>query len=54
MSVQNHIAALKKKHADLDDEIRAAEARPGSDDLEIAALKKEKLRIKDEIHQLST
>lgn len=52
MSVEGHIAALKSKHEVLESKIHEAENNLGIDDLEIAELKREKLRIKDELHQL--
>ena len=44
-----HMTALETKHEDLDTRIRAEHGRPASDDLEIVRLKKEKLRLKDEL-----
>ena len=44
-----HLTALEMKHETLDARIRAEHGRPSSDDLEIARLKKEKLRLKDEL-----
>ena len=40
-------AALETRHETLDARIQAEHQRPSSDDLEIARLKKEKLRLKD-------
>ena len=54
MSMSSHIESLKRKHQDLDDLIHSAEKAPGVDDLELARLKKEKLRIKDEISRAMT
>ncbi len=52
MSVEGHVAALKAKHEHLEAKIHEAENNPGIDDLKIHEMKKEKLRIKDELHQL--
>lgn len=49
MSVQEHIEALRSKHLDLKQEIEEENQRPHPDDLRIAELKRQKLRIKDEI-----
>ncbi|MGB0508343.1 MAG: YdcH family protein [Pikeienuella sp.] len=53
MSVSSHLVELRRKHAVLEEKIEAEARSPGSDDLDIAALKKEKLRLKDEITKLS-
>lgn len=49
MAVQEHIEALRTKHLDLKHEIEEENQRPHPDDLRIAELKRQKLRIKDEI-----
>jgi hypothetical protein len=46
---QNHVSALRGKHAALDQEITKEEARPISDTILIHQLKKEKLRLKEEL-----
>ncbi|NRB05650.1 MAG: DUF465 domain-containing protein [Rhodobacteraceae bacterium] len=53
MSVQAHLEELKKKHETLSGEVEAAQRSPGMDDLKIAAMKKAKLRLKEEITRLS-
>lgn len=53
MSVQSHVAELRKKHQHLSDEVERAQRMPGTDDMAIAAMKKEKLRLKEEIERLS-
>ena len=53
MSVQSHVAELRKKHQHLSDEVERAQRAPGSDPLSIANMKKEKLRLKEEIERLS-
>lgn len=52
MSIENRISALKKKHEAVDNEIRSLELRPGADELSIAALKRQKLALKDELSNL--
>jgi hypothetical protein len=53
MSVPEHVESLKSKHADLDRLISEEEARPHPDDALLTQLKRQKLRIKDEIAQLA-
>lgn len=53
MTVQSHVAELRKKHQHLSDEVDRAQRSPGSDDLALSALKREKLRIKEEIERLT-
>lgn len=44
--------ALQAEHRRLDEQIAALLARGGTDQLEIARLKKRKLRLKDEIERM--
>lgn len=44
-----HLQALKAKHAALDEEIAKEMARPLPDDTLISSLKRQKLKIKEEI-----
>jgi len=46
-----HLTALESKHAGLDARISAENQRPLPDAATIAQLKKEKLRLKDEIER---
>ena len=46
------LAALKADHRRLDDEIAALIAEGAADQIEIARLKKRKLRLKDEIERM--
>jgi hypothetical protein len=54
MSLAAHIAELSEKHRTLESKIQEELARPGSDDSQIVRLKKEKLRLKDEMNKLRT
>ena len=54
MSVENHVAELKKKHEHLSEMVERAQRAPGSDDLQIAEWKKQKLKIKEEITRLQS
>ena len=53
MSVTEHLDSLKAKHLDLEQLIEQEEARPRPDEVKIHELKRQKLRIKDEIAQLA-
>ena len=46
------LEALQAEHRRLDGEIRALSSEPTGDQLEIARLKKRKLRLKDQIQQI--
>jgi hypothetical protein len=52
MTVQSHIAELKRRHADLEREIEDALAHPSMDTLRVTELKRRKLHLKDEIARL--
>lgn len=52
MSVQAHLGELAAKHRALEAELEDAMSHPASSDAEIAALKRKKLRIKDEMTKL--
>ena len=54
MSVTEHIAALQKKHAELETELDDQNSRPIPDTEAIADLKRQNLAIKDEVAKLST
>lgn len=53
MSMSSHISELQKKHKELSERVEVVQRSPGSDDLEVLSLKKEKLRLKEEITRLS-
>ena len=52
MSLQSHLSELSAKHDALDAQIEEALSHPSVDDLEIAEMKRKKLRLKDEIARL--
>lgn len=54
MSVNAHVEQLKKKHESLSEAVEAAQHTPSADALEISTLKKQKLRLKEEITRLSS
>ena len=51
MSLASHLKELHRKHQALDAQIAREQRRPGSHDLQIRALKKQKLKLKDEIRR---
>ncbi|MFM2367641.1 MAG: hypothetical protein RIR95_2249 [Pseudomonadota bacterium] len=53
MTVASHITELKKKHEHLSDVVARAQRAPAVDDLHISEMKKQKLKIKEEIARLS-
>jgi len=53
MTMSSHLQELRRKHETLSDRVEKEQRRPGIDDLHIAELKKQKLRIKEEIQRLS-
>ena len=52
MTLAGHLAELSEKHRSLELKIQEELARPSADDLQINRLKKEKLKIKDEMIKL--
>ncbi|KCV81140.1 hypothetical protein ATO10_13204 [Actibacterium atlanticum] len=53
MSTSSHLQELRRKHESLSERVEQALRSPGSDDLDITSMKKQKLRLKEEIHRLS-
>lgn len=54
MALNAHLETLKKKHREMSEAVEDAQRAPGIDDLEVATMKKEKLRLKEEILRLSS
>jgi hypothetical protein len=52
MALEGHIEHLSNQHRKIQDIIEAEMASPDWDELRVAALKKQKLRIKDELERL--
>ncbi len=52
MALEGHIEELSAKHRKLEERIGEELAHPDWDEVRVAALKKEKLRIKDELERL--
>nr|WP_111301935.1 YdcH family protein [Paracoccus saliphilus] len=53
MSVASHVEELRKKHQNLSAAVERAQKSPGTKDIEIAAMKREKLRLKEQITRLA-
>lgn len=53
MSVASHVEELRKKHQVLSEAVEKEQRCPGASDLQIKAMKREKLRLKEEISRLS-
>jgi len=49
MSLETHVVALTEKHASIDEIIEQEEHRPLPDAMRIMQLKRQKLRLKDEL-----
>jgi len=54
MSLDSHLSELRRKHETLSSRIEQEQRQPASDELTIASMKKEKLRIKEEIARISS
>lgn len=52
MTIEGHLDALKRKHFDLEKEINFTGSRPAPDQAVLTRLKREKLKIKEEIERL--
>jgi hypothetical protein len=52
MALDAHLVELSERHRALDRKIEEELARPTADDLKIAELKRQKLRLKDEMERL--
>ena len=53
MSVTAHLEELKKKHQCLSEQVDIVQRYPAADQIEVAVMKKQKLKLKEEIIRLS-
>ena len=53
MTVSAHLQELRKKHETLSMQVEAEQRSPASDAVRITELKKQKLRLKEEISRLA-
>lgn len=54
MTLSSHLDELRKKHRNLSDQVEEAQRSPGTSDFQITELKKQKLRLKEEIERLES
>ncbi len=54
MALESHIREVTDKHRKVQEAIESEMSHSGWDDMRVAALKKEKLRLKDELERLRT
>ncbi len=54
MTLSSHITELKKKHDRLSSQVERIQNRPSADPLKVVSLKKQKLKLKEQIERLST
>ena len=52
MTVVSHVRELRKKHQVLSAAVEEAQKSLAIDDLQVVTMKKQKLRIKEEIHKI--
>ena len=52
MTTVGHIAALERRHQELDRKILSEQQNRQADALMVSALKRKKLEVKDELHKL--
>lgn len=53
MNLTSHLQELRRKHEALAEQVEQAQRTPAVDGLHIADLKKQKLRLKEQIERLS-
>lgn len=52
MTLSSHLQELRKKHQSLSEQVEEAQRSLGTSDLQITELKKQKLRLKEQIERL--
>ena len=52
MTVSSHLQELRRKHQSLAEKVDMAQRSAGTDSLQIAEMKKQKLRLKEQISRL--
>jgi hypothetical protein len=53
MSLSSHLQTLRDRHQHLSNEVETAQRQPAFDDIQLTQMKKEKLKLKEEIERLS-
>jgi len=54
MTTEGHVAALERRHQELDRQIQVELQNTRRDDLTVSALKRKKLEVKDELYRYNT
>jgi hypothetical protein len=54
MTTEGHVAALERRHQELDRQIQTELQSTRYDDLAVSALKRKKLEVKDELYRFSS
>ncbi len=54
MSIENHLRELTSRHRKIDEVLQEEQRRPSSDSLRMTKLKREKLKLKEEIQSLES
>lgn len=54
MSVASHLNELRRKHASLSELVEKEQRSPSVSDMRVAELKRQKMRLKEEITRLGT
>lgn len=54
MTTEGHVAALERRHQELDRKIQTELQSTRYDDLTVAALKRKKLEVKDELYRYNS
>lgn len=52
MTVASHLQELRRKHENLSDLVEKEQRSPAADALKVAELKKQKLKLKEEMNKL--
>ncbi|MBT8475286.1 MAG: DUF465 domain-containing protein [Alphaproteobacteria bacterium] len=54
MTLSSHLQELRKKHQSLSEMVEQAQRSPATDDFQITELKKQKLKLKEQIERLQS
>ncbi|KZL20798.1 hypothetical protein PsAD2_01287 [Pseudovibrio axinellae] len=52
MSIREHLTELERRHENIEKELESTKHHPSIDELEIGQLKRQKLKLKDEISRI--
>jgi len=52
MTTESHIAALQRRHSELERQLEVKLQQPSHNDLEVSTIKRRKLEVKDELTKL--